>query len=77
MVPGNVNVSLNSESFTSVSPALVQHQTMTMFLAMMILRTACKYCFNVCTLLRCLLIKNISEFFKKDVIPFCIVNIQQ
>ena len=46
MVPGNVNVSLKSESFTSVSPALVQHQTMTMFLAMTILSTACKYCFN-------------------------------
>ena len=46
MVPGYVDVSLKSESFTSVSPALVQHQIMTSFLARTILSIACKYCFN-------------------------------
>ena len=63
-VPGYVNVSLKSESFTSVSPALVQHQTMTMFLAMMILGFACKYCFNEVYIIEVFGDKNLSLFLK-------------
>ena len=48
VVPGYVDVSLKSESFTSVSPALVQHQTMTLLsTAITILSTACEYTFFI------------------------------